>query len=415
MKILQLDHISKLYRLGEFGVGTLGEDLNRLWARIRGKEDPTLTISEQNIRSQDQAKYIWAIRDISFSLTQGETLGIIGKNGAGKSTLLGIISKITRPTHGAVYLNGSISSILQIGTGFNTVLTGRENVYMSGVILGMSRSQINRYFDDIVEFSGLRRFIDTPVSRYSSGMYLRLAFSIAAHLQSDILILDEVLAVGDYEFRNKALDHIQKLAQSNRTIIYVAHQLETIRRVCSKVLLIEQGRMKAIGDTDKMLKIYTKEQLHTTAVYELERPLNNTKGHVDRISILDATDRPSAELTLGEIWKVKVDFTVNEDLKCFNIMLNTTSPLGEIVNVTQLSADHLRPGRYAAIFEAKGFHLGIGSYLVSVSLATQLETFESLREAAVLNIAPTRKENTIFVEPQALIASPLEAHMVTLN
>ena len=414
MKILHVDHVSKLYRLGEFGAGTLREDLNRLWARLRGKEDPTIRISDQNIRNQDQSKYLWALIDISFSLYRGETLGLIGKNGAGKSTLLKIISKITRPTHGAIYLNGSISSILQVGTGFNAMLTGKENIYMSGATLGMTRLQINRAYDDIVEFSGVRRFIDTPVSRYSSGMYLRLAFSVAAHLQSDILILDEVLAVGDYEFRNKALNHIKTIAQTNRTVIYVAHQLETIRKICSKVMLLEKGRIKSVGDTHKVLQVYTEAGVHSSAIYEFTSPVNHSQGYVERVTILGAEDRPCDEPSLNESWKVKIDFKINEDLRKFNILLRTSSHTGVLINVTRSHEQDMTPGHYAAIFEAKGFHLGVGTYSLSVALAAHLVTFEHLQEQVILQIAPAKnEESTMFTEPEALVASPFKCHLVT--
>ena len=203
---IQAENISKQYRLGEVGTGTLSHDLNRFWSKFRGKEDPYLKIGEANDRtSKGISDYVWSLRDINFEVEQGDAVGIIGRNGAGKSTLLKLLSKVTKPTTGGFKVNGRIASLLEVGTGFNPEMTGRENIYLNGAILGMRRHEITRKFDEIVDFSGVERYIDTPVKRYSSGMYVRLAFAVAAHLESEILIVDEVLAVGDAEFQKKCL------------------------------------------------------------------------------------------------------------------------------------------------------------------------------------------------------------------
>lgn len=203
---IKAENISKQYRLGEVGTGTISHDLNRFWSKIRGKEDPYLKIGEANDRtSKGSSDYVWSLRDINFEIEQGDAVGIIGRNGAGKSTLLKLLSKVTKPTTGSFKVNGRIASLLEVGTGFNPEMTGRENIYLNGAILGMRRAEITRKFDEIVDFSGVERYIDTPVKRYSSGMYVRLAFAVAAHLESEILIVDEVLAVGDAEFQKKCL------------------------------------------------------------------------------------------------------------------------------------------------------------------------------------------------------------------
>ena len=209
MKILAIDakNVSKQYRLGEVGTGTLSHDLNRIWYRLRGKEDPYLKIGENNDRSRKgNSEYVWSLRDINFEINQGDTVGIIGRNGAGKSTLLKILSKVTKPTTGNIKVNGRLASLLEVGTGFNPEMTGKENIYLNGAILGMRRQEITRKLDEIIDFSGVERYVDTPVKRYSSGMYVRLAFAVAAHLESEILIVDEVLAVGDADFQKNVLE-----------------------------------------------------------------------------------------------------------------------------------------------------------------------------------------------------------------
>ena len=336
-------------------------------------------------------------------------MGVIGKNGAGKSTLLKIISKVTKPTHGKVYLNGSISSLLEVGAGFNSVLTGKENLYMSGAILGMSRTQINLQYEDIVEFSGVRKFIDTPVSRYSSGMYLRLAFSVAAHLQSDILILDEVLSVGDYEFRRKATNRIKEIATGNRSIIYVAHQLDSLKRICTQGLLLNKGAVQTTGDMGHVIEAYTGDSVRTPAIFKFPLPVNvkDARGYVTQLSILNAKDVPCADPQLDEAWKIKADIVINQDLVDFRTTLRISSPLRVLINVTRSQAQNIRPGHYSVIFEAKGFHLGMGAYLLSLELSANMSTFEILQEDIIFHISgPSPENSTLFLEPEALVASP---------
>ena len=410
MEILRVENISKLYKLGEFGAGTLKDELVAWWDKLWGKENSLQKVTDQNER-EENIRYLWALKDISLSLQKGDTVGLLGKNGAGKSTLLKIISRVTKPTTGRVYLNGSVSSLLEIGTGFDTELTGKENIYMSGAILGMHRTQINRLYEDIVEFSGLRRFIDTPVRRYSSGMYLRLGFSIAAHLQSEILILDEVLAVGDYEFRRRATNHIRELARSQRTILYVAHNLQSVRNICTHGLFLSQGRVQLKGEINRVIQLYTEGNEHSSAVYTFEKPHNHltSKGYVKQISLLDANDSLCSEPYLDEAWKIKVELRINQDMRDFRVFLRTNTSLGILANATQVVIERVQPGDYSAIFCAKAFHLGVGTYLISVDLASVAGTFESLKEPIVLHINPPTKQNDKkFLDPQALIASPYQ-------
>lgn len=256
--ILKVENISKQYRLGEVGSGTISHDLNRWWHKVRGKEDPYLKIGEVNDRSKKGGSdYVWALKDVSFEVKRGEVLGIIGKNGAGKSTLLKILSKVTAPTTGSIKSRGRIASLLEVGTGFHPELTGRENVYLNGAILGMTKREIGSKINEIIDFSGCERYIDTPVKRYSSGMTVRLAFAVAAFLEPEILIIDEVLAVGDAEFQKKALGKMQDISRGQgRTVIFVSHNMAAVKSLCTSGILIENGRVKYEGAIDDTIDHY---------------------------------------------------------------------------------------------------------------------------------------------------------------
>lgn len=256
--ILKAENISKQYRLGLVGTGTLSDDLKRWWYNIRGKEDPFLKVGAVNDRSvKAKGDYVWALKDINFEVTQGEVLGIIGKNGAGKSTLLKLLSKVTAPTTGSIKSRGRIASLLEIGTGFHPELTGRENIFMNGAILGMSRNEIKSKLDQIINFSGCEMYIDTPVKRYSSGMRVRLGFAVAAHLEPDILVVDEVLAVGDAEFQKKAIGKMQDLSLGEgRTVLFVSHNMASVRNLCSRGIFLENGKVFFSGEIEKCVEQY---------------------------------------------------------------------------------------------------------------------------------------------------------------
>jgi lipopolysaccharide transport system ATP-binding protein len=256
--IISVEGISKMYRLGEISTGTLSHDLTRWWGKLRGRSDPFEPVAEVNDRQKkSESGYVWSLKDVDFSVQEGEVFGIIGKNGAGKSTLLKILSKITRPTKGAIKIDGRVASLLEVGTGFHPDLSGRENVFLNGAILGMRKHEIKSRFDEIVDFSGIERYIDTPVKRYSSGMYVRLAFAVAAHLQPEILIIDEVLAVGDAEFQQKCLGKMQDVSRRHgRTVLFVSHNVVAIKHLCSRGLLLDKGQVHSIGAVDKVLENY---------------------------------------------------------------------------------------------------------------------------------------------------------------
>ena len=259
---LQFDHVGKLYRLGLVGTGTLRQDLYRWWqTKILNKEDPFLKVGEVNDRThKGNSDYIWALKDISFDVKQGEVVGIIGKNGAGKSTLLKLLSRVTSPTTGTIRANGRIASLLEVGTGFHGEMTGRENIYMNGSIMGMTRPEINRKLDDIVEFAGVERYIDTPVKRYSSGMTVRLGFAVSAFLEPEILVVDEVLAVGDAEFQKKAIGKMQDVSRGDgRTVLFVSHNLGAIKNLCERGVVLNNGELVFDGNVDEAVDFYLQD------------------------------------------------------------------------------------------------------------------------------------------------------------
>ncbi|MCV9388814.1 ABC transporter ATP-binding protein [Reichenbachiella ulvae] len=258
---IKVENLSKQYRLGQIGTGTISHDLNRWWHQIRGKEDPYLKIGEANDRAvKGNSEYVWALQDINFEVKQGEVLGIIGKNGAGKSTLLKILSKVTSPTTGSIKAKGRIASLLEVGTGFHPEMTGRENIFMNGTIMGMNRHEIRAKLDEIVEFAGVAKYLDTPVKRYSSGMTVRLGFAIAAHLEPEILIVDEVLAVGDAEFQKKAIGKMQDVSKGEgRTVLFVSHNMASIRKLCKSGILLEQGKVSMSAPVEKVIAKHINE------------------------------------------------------------------------------------------------------------------------------------------------------------
>lgn len=262
--VIKAEGVSKQYRLGQVGTGTISHDLNRFWHRIRGLEDPYLRIGETNDRTlKGNSAYVWSLKDIDFEINQGDAVGIIGRNGAGKSTLLKILSRVTKPTTGNIYTKGRIASLLEVGTGFHPEMTGRENIYLNGAILGMKRKEISRKFDEIVAFSGVERYIDTPVKRYSSGMYVRLAFAVAAHLESEILIVDEVLAVGDAEFQKKCLGKMGDVAKGEgRTVLFVSHNMAAVQKLCTTGIYLEKGKLEAHNQIQNVIRAYKSKKIN---------------------------------------------------------------------------------------------------------------------------------------------------------
>lgn len=275
---ISFEDISKCYKLGTIGTGTFSHDLKRWWiVKVRGREDPYLTIGSENTSNyKDDSSYVWALKGIDFKVNQGEVLGIIGKNGAGKSTLLKILSRVTSPTTGSIKAKGRIASLLEVGTGFHPEMTGRENIFMNGSIMGMSKVEIKRKFDEIVDFAGVERYIDTPVKRYSSGMTVRLGFAIAAHLEPEILVVDEVLAVGDAEFQKKAIGKMKDVSHDKgRTVLFVSHNMQAIRQLCERSILLDSGKIVFDDMSSETISYYLQDRYNTKEAKNLKDVIQN--------------------------------------------------------------------------------------------------------------------------------------------
>ena len=320
--MLKCENVTKRYRLGVIGGTTLREDLQRLGAKIMGKEDPTRMVGAGEVTKGE----FYALSDVSFEVKRGEAVGIIGHNGAGKSTLLKLITRVTGPTEGTISLNGRVASMLEVGTGFHPELTGRENIYMNGAILGMTKSEIDAKLEEIIEFSEVRQFIDTPVKRYSSGMYVKLAFSVAAHLNSEIVIMDEVLAVGDMAFQKKCLAKMREAATvEKRTVLYVSHNMNTIRQLCDRVIVLEKGRVIFDGDVDEGIAIYAGHNENTLSKMDLtqwQRPDFLTKDDV-RLMYAEYVGKEIATFDRREGIKLRLTWKNNKDVEnlCFRFVV----------------------------------------------------------------------------------------------
>ncbi|MCQ2122852.1 MAG: ABC transporter ATP-binding protein [Fibrobacter sp.] len=328
---IEFENISKQYRLGLVSTGTLSHDLNRFWqTKILRREDPYLKVGETNDRaSKGSSDYVWALKDINFKVEQGDVVGIIGRNGAGKSTLLKLLSRVTAPTTGIIRAKGRIASLLEVGTGFHPEMTGRENIYMNGAIMGMTRAEISRKLDEIVDFSGCERYLDTPVKRYSSGMTVRLGFAIAAHLEPEILVVDEVLAVGDAEFQKKAIGKMQDVSKGEgRTVLFVSHNMGAVRNLCKTGIVLNQGQVAFSGSAEEAIGFYTSNNITDFSQHKRIDNSMREKGHTGEITIEEAcllnnareigTDEPiEIELTLqkhfGNATKCKYSVNIFDD------------------------------------------------------------------------------------------------------
>lgn len=318
--ILKAENISKQYRLGQVGTGTLSHDLNRWWHQIRGKENPYLKVGDANDRTtKGTSDYVWALQDINFEVERGEVLGIIGKNGAGKSTLLKILSKVTAPTTGSIKSRGRIASLLEVGTGFNGEMTGRENIFLNGAILGMTKKEIASKLDEIIDFSGCERYIDTPVKRYSSGMTVRLAFAVAAFLEPEILIIDEVLAVGDADFQKKAIGKMGDISKSEgRTILFVSHQLGAVATLCNKGMLLDKGGIVDYGPTSEIIEKYlvpTNDELILNSYLPSNESFKDKEIFFVKGETINEKNQNTDYFGFNESIRIKLTITIKADIK----------------------------------------------------------------------------------------------------
>ncbi|MEN9511474.1 MAG: hypothetical protein RLZZ370_1293 [Bacteroidota bacterium] len=341
--VIEAENISKQYRLGLLSGKTLSDDLKRFLYRLSGKPDPLAFVGAENDRTVASAeRYVWALKNINFEVRQGEVMGIIGRNGAGKSTLLKILSRVTTPTTGEIRIKGKIASLLEVGTGFHPELTGRENVFLNGAILGMSKSEIKRKFDEIVQFSGVARYIDTPVKRYSSGMYVRLAFAVAAHLEPEILVIDEVLAVGDTEFQKKCLGKIKEVAGGGRTVLFVSHNMGAVSDICDRAIMIERGSISHEGNADTVIREYVNSTMRADLTSHdslKDAQFRRGSGQV-RISSLSmhshGTEQEQHEFDYRSDVSFTFNFQVNEPVPELFFLLALRSSLSrEMVTATE--------------------------------------------------------------------------------
>jgi lipopolysaccharide transport system ATP-binding protein len=368
--VISLENLSKTYQLGVIGTGTFYGDLKRWWARQRGRPDPYQKIGEVD-HGNRAGETIWALKDIDFTVQRGEALGIIGRNGAGKSTLLKILSRVTAPTSGIARIKGRIASLLEVGTGFHPELTGRENIFLNGTILGMSRDEVKRKFDEIVDFSGVEKFIDTPVKRYSSGMYVRLAFAVAAHLDPDILVVDEVLAVGDAEFQKKCLGKMDDATKAGRTVLFVSHNMAAISAFCKRAILLEAGALKMDDTIEKVVRTY----LYSGVLSQAERmwidnfvPPSNEYVRLHRVAVVNSMGDVAQDIrsnqdfgVLIDYWNIRPDTKLTTTLVLYNedghIVFSSisnhekkwhgrTRPSGLFRSICKIPRDMLSPGQY---------------------------------------------------------------------
>jgi lipopolysaccharide transport system ATP-binding protein len=406
--IIKAENISKQYRLGQVGTGTLSHDLNRWWHQVRGRENPYLKIGDTNDRStKGESDYVWALHDINFEVERGEVLGIIGKNGAGKSTLLKILSRVTAPTTGNVKFAGRVASLLEVGTGFNGEMTGRENVYLNGAILGMTKKEITSKMDEIIDFSGCTRFIDTPVKRYSSGMTVRLAFAVAAFLEPEILIIDEVLAVGDAEFQKKAIGKMQDISQKGgRTVLFVSHNMEAVKQLCTRGVLLENGRVVLEGEINKVVNFYLKSNSNR----------NSWTGEDgdDSMKLLKAEiyneNRTENLLNTGVI-HIVFKFEIGEKFKDIVIGVSIFSanrnPIVGLLYNDYNDLNEIEPGVYEVVFDIPSSSLATGDYEVEFNLSIPfIKKFTSSKSNLSFSITTdTAYGNRFYLQNSSLLNS----------
>lgn len=375
---IQVENLSKAYQLGQYGTGTISRDLERWWALVRGKEDPFLIIGESNDRSRrGNSDVVWSLKDINFKVEQGEIVGIIGKNGAGKSTLLKVLSQVTSPTSGRIKMKGRVASLLEVGTGFHPELTGRENIYLNGAILGMRKKEITRKLEEIIDFSGVERYVDTPVKRYSSGMYVRLAFAVAANLESEILIVDEVLAVGDAEFQKKCLGKMDEVSkEEGRTILFVSHNMNSIRNLCRTGILMTNGMIASTGKINDVISTYSVDSSeHLSGIYKVE-----TTNQQKELEIIEAkvTDKDGI---WGEYYDISDSIYIQLKIVCRSLppslfgYVTIKNTYGEVIiesdthDFSPNVLSHIEHGITNYTLKINPYTLSHGEYIVDLCLA----------------------------------------------
>lgn len=409
-KVISVEKLSKSYRLGQIGTGTFAQDLAVWWAKMRGKPNPLSRIHDVDHGNRD-GEEIWALKDISFAVEQGEVLGIIGRNGAGKSTLLKILSRVTAPTGGRIRVRGRVASLLEVGTGFHPDLTGRENVYLNGAILGMNKRETERKFDEIVSFAEVEKFIDTPVKRYSSGMYVRLAFAVAAHLDPEILVVDEVLAVGDAEFQKKCLGKMNDVASQGRTVLFVSHNMASISNLCTKGVLLHGGGIVLHGDVEDAISKYLSMGTFGQKTFELGHD-QITSPVITRACIITETGEAISSIPMGQPFGVQVEFMSPRVLNdpFMGVRINTASGQSAIVasNTMQYKgklAGSVKDGVFRVFFPKPNLNQGL--YYITLALAENLVALDRKPDLLKLEVTP------VDIFGTGRIPTPEQAHIIT--
>ncbi len=404
MPVISIENVSKLYRLGMIGTGTLTHDLNRWWAGVRGREDPYAKIGQVNDRTQEaDGDYVWALKDIDLEVEQGEVLGIIGKNGAGKSTLLKLISRITAPTTGVIKAKGRVASLLEVGTGMHPEMTARENIYLNGAILGMKKREIAAKFDDIVDFAGCAMYVDTPFKRYSSGMRVRLGFAVAAFLEPEILIVDEVLAVGDAEFQKRAVGKLQEESTSGRTVLIVSHNMHVIRNLCARGVLLDEGQVVRSGPSQDIVDHYvaSADCLPSAKIWDEREAPATDKMRLVGVSVLNADGQPSSVVKISQRIGIELIFDVLHDLErgyaCFWLkdgagteVLSTSSSPHVTSTPDEFCGKPMKRGRYRSACWIPPNFLNATHYMVTPILGLERSQTQVLvRDAIIFEVADT--------------------------
>ena len=373
--VIEIHKLSKLYRLGQVGSGTLRNDLHRWWQMARGKEDPFLKLGQENIRDQKGSEFVWALKDISFEVCKGEVLGIIGKNGAGKSTLLKILSRVTSPTTGYFKAKGRIASLLEVGTGFHPELSGRDNIFLNGAILGMTKNEIKRKFDAIVDFAGVERYIDTPVKRYSSGMYVRLAFAVAAYLESEILIVDEVLAVGDMEFQKKCIGKMNEVSESEgRTVLFVSHNMGTLISLCKHGIIMQNGTVVYNGSMQDAISNYSAMQATTgeDSPYLDCSKYTNPEISLNFLQIKGQDNKLSNNFLSDSAVLVELNYQLSSTVNNLRIIIALKTIEGfnifETADVLAAGRGVRQQGCFSSILKIPAHFLNVGKYIIEVTV-----------------------------------------------
>jgi len=392
--IIHVENLSKAYQIGQIGTGTISRDIERFWmTKVLGKEDPFLKIGETNDRSKKgESNIVWSLKDINFEINQGDAVGIIGKNGAGKSTLLKLLSRVTSPTTGEIKVKGRIASLLEVGTGFHPELSGRENIYLNGAILGMRKKEITRKLDEIIDFSGVERYIDTPVKRYSSGMYVRLAFAVAAHLESEILIVDEVLAVGDAEFQKKCLGKMGDISKGEgRTILFVSHNMAAVKRLCGKGILLENGLISFEGKINDVLSLYEKTNNQNVIMEFVGNKVIKKAILNENLQVLKYKSK----------FKLDVYFESNDFIKnlVLGIVIKDLNDT-EIIGINnkhylfdRINNDDTIKGKISLIINE--FSLLPGKYKLDIFLGDSINDIEIVRDAIIFNVTESFENETL--------------------